>query len=879
MVLTPRTVGALVSALRRKDKTATIFAIDSRSAWNGRGEIDVDGRKTRVREARTALGLREVLHEARAGEDLVILTDLDARTFGRENLARVALRRIEPVQPWPIVRLLFGVASVDPRLVPSAWMAERLMQALPPDRTVAGGTLDLETAWSIVLGSFGLRSLRPSDEEFLEAASKPSFAQAVQALPAEGRSEFNKIIKDHLDRFGTTILSIIDRGYGQQLLSAGLVARCIFEVHDSHALSVRGAFCERFGVRGLDGVVAARWDGAVRKLLSRADSSALAPRVRAQADTILIDDLDGAAFAHASDDLPSGLAQRVRAVADLVERVLRSEPAALDLASLSDAARRVAQHAMAGAHGEAERAAMAARLARWLVAPRPGTSGLEAAVRRYAEEDCWVDRARIAVRDGESMPDARRAYQALADRVAAERGQLNAAFAPASIAALLPSGALIGVEHVLDQVVAPLAIVRPVALIVMDGMSHPIALDLVRALEEVGWSRYRSRSQRVAPLVLSTIPSVTEYARTSLLCGALRQGGQAEEREGFSSFLKSKSLGGPRTPTVFHKALLDKNSSDLEQAITSDAKVVACVVNAIDAQLDGSDQLRTQWNLRTIPVLSRLVRACAVAGRAIVLVSDHGHLVDEATEQLSATAVETLIPAARWRGVDGAVRAGELEARGPRVLAPGGSCVVAADERVRYGARHAGYHGGVTVQELACPLHVLVHLSNDSELGDWVPLDAPAPTWWNEDSITPPTAAQVRTVPRSRPKPAAAPQVAGGLFAPHGMSWVDALFASDVYRDQRSAAGRAPLGDESAREIIELFVASGPAGAASLKLTEQALAARLAVSVADTRKRITLLRNLLNVDGYEIIAQPDRDSLMLDVELLKTQFALVGGIG
>jgi hypothetical protein len=114
MVLTPRTVGALVEALHRKDKEATVFAIESKAAWSGHDAIEVAGRRARVREARSALRLREVLHEERGGDHLVILTDLDARAFGCENLAKVALRRIEPVQPWPVVRLVFGVASIDP---------------------------------------------------------------------------------------------------------------------------------------------------------------------------------------------------------------------------------------------------------------------------------------------------------------------------------------------------------------------------------------------------------------------------------------------------------------------------------------------------------------------------------------------------------------------------------------------------------------------------------------------------------------------------------------------------------------------------------------------------------------------------------------------
>jgi hypothetical protein len=85
------------------------------------------------------------------------------------------------------------------------------------------------------------------------------------------------------------------------------------------------------------------------------------------------------------------------------------------------------------------------------------------------------------------------------------------------------------------------------------------------------------------------------------------------------------------------------------------------------------------------------------------------------------------------------------------------------------------------------------------------------------------------------------------------------------------------LPDDVARRILNVFIEQGVSGSGVIKMTEQALAARLELGVADTRKRVTLLRNLLNVDGYDVLGQPDRDSLALDVELLKSQFAIGGG--
>ena len=158
-----------------------------------------------------------------------------------------------------------------------------------------------------------------------------------------------------------------------------------------------------------------------------------------------------------------------------------------------------------------------------------------------------------------------------------------------------------------------------------------------------------------------------------------------------------------------------------------------------------------------------------------------------------------------------------------------------------------------------------------------MPIESLAPSWWNLDESGTPAVRSAPAATKPRTRPTRDPVGGEGLFAQSGDSWVDALFASTVYADQRKIAGRAPLPDDRARQIIDVFVQYQP-GHAKPKMTEQALAARLELSVADTRRRVTLLRNLLNVDGYEVLAQPDRDSLELDVGLLMTQFSIGGGI-
>jgi hypothetical protein len=77
-----------------------------------------------------------------------------------------------------------------------------------------------------------------------------------------------------------------------------------------------------------------------------------------------------------------------------------------------------------------------------------------------------------------------------------------------------PDARHIGVELVLERVVVPLAKSR-VLLVVADGMSWPVATELVGDLQAYGGVPLRPSEGRV-PEVVSTLPSVTETSRASL---------------------------------------------------------------------------------------------------------------------------------------------------------------------------------------------------------------------------------------------------------------------------------------------------------------------------------------------------------------------------
>jgi hypothetical protein len=880
MPLSKESIESLVAALRRKDAAATVFGIQTAERWEGERKSQMAGLAVRVEEARSALELREVLLQSRApGEALVILTNLSECEFGRENMSRIANRRLESVQPWPLVRLRFGATSVDPALVQHEWLAKWILEQPGAVVPLPTGMLDAETAWGLVLRSLGLSGMRPGDEEFLSAAESASFAQALRALPSQGQAAVRKLIGDALGQFGLITLAVVERGYSDQLLAAGLVAQCIHAQDGSDFLTVRGAFVERFGARGLVATVAERWGAAVSRLL-RQRGSQVARVVRDCADRILEHDLHGVTCAHASDELPSSFNQRIASVGLVVEQAVQSADPAASVEPLLVAVQQLRRHVLKdGDPISVQRAENALRLVRWLANLGEMPQSGEAALRWYSDQGCWVDRARLGLWRAEAVPSALRAYQALAARVSAKRDLWNDALAPLVVNANVPGPRLLGVEHVLPEVVAPLArdCSNGVALIVMDGMSHAVALALLEAFERRGWVRHRQRDRPSPPLVLSVLPSVTEHSRASLLSGRLITGKQDTERSGFEAFLKAGSLKGE----LFHKDALTADPQSVHEAIASSKKVVACVVNAVDDQLAGSAQLQVSWDLDGVPALLGIVKACEMAGRAIVLASDHGHVVDEATAQRPMDPTEDAREGARWRSVDGDAQSGEIKVSGPRVLAAGGSCILAVSESVRYTGRRAGYHGGLSMQEVACPLHVLMPASDtgDDQAASWIPLEPSLPDWWQDSAWRP--AAMLADPPQvvSRPRKTLSAKVeAPGLFSRGTAAWIDRLLESEILQNQRKIYGRNPPSDDEIRQLLEIFVKQTEPGNGRIKITEQALAARLERSIGATRNLAARAQRVLNVDGYDVLAKSDQTTFELDVNLLKDQFH-IGGAG
>jgi hypothetical protein len=375
---------------------------------------------------------------------------------------------------------------------------------------------------------------------------------------------------------------------------------------------------------------------------------------------------------------------------------------------------------------------------------------------------------------------------------------------------------------------------------------------------------------------------VTEVSRASLLCGARRRGTSQVERDGFATHPGLVATSRSGSPLVlFHKSdLVDARGVGLAEAVRAEIarptrQVVGVVINAVDDHLAKGDQLRLHWTADAIRPLQWLLDAAREAGRIIVLTSDHGHVLDRDSVYRPQES-ESL----RYRPDDGTLDAVEVRLQGPRVLASWGDRVIVPwSERVRYGLKQNGYHGGATPQEVVIPLAVL--RAGDTEIPGWAEMAPVAPAWWEfaEPAVTPkPTAARVIAPSVAARPPVSRPTPQGDLFeqpvvpvvpAPVQPSWVDRLLASPTYAAQKQLAARPGLDDGRVRGCLAALDERGGT------MTRAALARTLAVPPLRLAGMLTALRRLLNVEGYAVLSVDETsDTVELNRPLLETQFEL-----
>ncbi|MFF1302883.1 BREX-2 system phosphatase PglZ [Streptomyces sp. NPDC058307] len=914
--------------------------------WDGPAEPAWgEGRTAGVAVAPSPLAVHELVLEHLAGRRpgpavLVVLTDREQNELDPSILARVHKLRIDTVDSWDVVREAFGARQIDPRLKDVNWAAEALLDATPPGGwpPVPGGWLSRQYALAALAqrrlrlgrydtegGTWRLGDDRLDAQTLLHWSTRPGAPERLLGLRGPERAGLTAFLgeEDQAGPAGRALLALVDAERGADAAAFGLVCAALWQHAEPapETYQARGRAERYFGDQPpavgeqLDTLVAVFGRFAeeyVTTLLAAGhrNGGADADQAREARRTtgivldraaVLARQFGAEAAVAASPVLRGGLEARFTVVGQAL--------AAGDTAVVSEAVRRLADHRLASDPEESariERARMGQRLARWLATDPPVEAPTVAdAIRRHIAETGWADLALEHIEaGGDPDPVLKAAYDTLGTRVRDRRRQIDAAFAR-SLAAWTEAGTqpggMLTVETFLDRVVGPVVRrgeERRVLLLVLDGMSAAIANELGEELRR-SWAEFDplSEGEPHRRAMAAALPTVTAVSRTSLFSGTLTKGTQADEKRLFPTL----KLWGGAPAAVFHKddlrteAAGDTFGPVLTEALADGRTHVAVVLNAIDDRLAKEQKLGDgAWRVDDVPGLRDLLGVAAAQGMAVIVTSDHGHVVDRHGTKVDAVA-EPLSARHRLPG-DSPLAQQEVALSGPRVVSPepGASIVALWDADSRYTALKAGYHGGASLAEFTIPVLAFLRFGAEPpkgwrELGDqrpvwWAPEEAGRPLPDHRASQTAGAAAKKGTAkPRKKhPEPGTLPDAlfdvvltTGGedaLLTPTAVSrteaLVTALLDSETYQAQLDGLARKPQQEPVHKALAALLDAGG-----TLPVT--ALAQRAGMPTTRGDGFAAVLRQLLNYDGVQVLETlPDGRTLRLHEGLLREQFAL-----
>ena len=884
-------IRARVQAVRRKERDARIVGIQTPGRYAGE-RLRPDGPETyRIEQCDSPLAARVVLVDEEPGVTVTVLvTGLSEQALGEDVLVRLAGRKLYTIDPWQIVKELYQAQTVDTRLRSHGWIAERLMELAGESAPLPtpGGYLDAEAVWPLLLDRLvGLAGDRPDLAALLSWSAVADNVQRFRRLPEEPRQAVADWLTARVGPAAAAVLRCAATLDSPDALPVGLVLGVVHHPQASGRLDRAAGRLERFlGGPTPEAGILERWHGAATEAVRLLGDQRVRGQLLSRAEEILRE-VQAEEFAHLSDVLPRGFDQRLARLGELLGQAVEGGAELGEaLREVRDAVRR---HDQARREPRRlERVEMALRLVRWLKTAG-GTAepvSLVESARAYLDQGGFVDWARSVLRAGDPVRGLSEGYARLLGLVAERREAQNRRFADLlrdQSEAGSPPVDLLPVERVLDEVVAPLAAHAPVLLLLLDGMSVAVARELLADVARLDWVSLGPDGRPVRP-GLAAIPCVTAASRASLFCGRLCTGTADSEEAGIAAHpgLRRHCRSG-HPPVLFHKIALQEAAdtslaANVREAIASPQKrVVGVVVNAVDDHLPKGEQLDLRWTRDDIKVLPSLLYEARSARRVVVLLSDHGHLLDQQTEQRPGEGGE------RWRPGDGRPGEGELEVRGPRVLLAEGQRLIAPwNERIRYTGRKNGYHGGLTPQEMLIPIFVLA--SAELRISGWAETSDPTPDWWEETPAVPPTPAVVAVV---KPSPQKVPETLWDLGeqeptltvqAPPAKErpisprpdWITALLACPLFAEQKRLGGRTVPPDEVFGRLLAALDGAGG------RMTATALARRLETPLFRLRGLLAVVQRVLNVEGYAVLGRDEAsDTVELDRDLLLRQFDLL----
>lgn len=593
------------------------------------------------------------------------------------------------------------------------------------------------------------------------------------------------------------------------------------------------------------------------------------------------------------------------------------------LARAVDARRHVESHASASDPKEESvirRAESAIQLLSWLssgkLAPDLSTDtpyrDAEALGRWYVEEGGFVGHLRHQAR-GSATEGFGKGVCAVLDAVDAQRRTLDRRFAR-SLAGWVEAGRPASQVLPIDAAVDRIAVrflqgdpTRKLLVLLMDGMAWAQAVSILASFDAwaVPWGpmAWHSSSQgkvgaALRPVVFAALPTVTEVSRAAFFAGKPTPAGPVQSTsDDPKRWLANKTVAKLEADTIEPKLLLrgeghtsDGIASQEALSLVADParRMVAIVINAIDASLKGDSQHHHLWKADSIRSFVDLLDKARESGRAVLLAADHGHvpasLLVAKSKQIDASARYR-----PWTKPDDPIAEDEVGFHGTGVWAPKGAhgVVLLADEHARYGgAAHAGEHGGASLAEVVAPC-LLIAPSDGRDVADKdqrvMPLEKPS--WWHLEVERPARIDETETTPPPRKPPPrrknTPPQQAAlfvGLASPNPPN-------PPPVRRKSSGRMRAP----SALEMNELFIARTPNAEERRRIAkavsylaergDQANLQAFAEAMGELPFRagglVRALGTALSVDGYEVLTYDQvSKQVRLQRAVLESQFGI-----
>jgi len=801
-------IKAQVAAIRKKLPGTKSIAIRSKSKWSGNSSYEDNGEVFQIHQCDSPLAMRLALRESGNERTTVLITDLDDHDISDDILVRLKPRKLIPLDSWQIVKALFQVRAVDPRVTRHGWMADVLMDLIPPNGypPVATGFLDAETVWGIVLDHYlGLSGysldLLAVLKWSIDTKNVERFCSAPQMIQ-EATSEWL------VSTAGPTVAAVLDcaarssKSNGlAEALPLGLAAGVVFSKSAKGKLerAIGKLESKYFDGHAPEYSIIERWSAAATEVVRLQLNDVRVKQTLLQRADEILREVGAEPFAYLSDTSPIGFDLRL---ADFGKQLsLSIAGSKFDFETLIEARNSISQHDRhSRERRRLERVDMAMRLVRWLgeSQSRDDVKSLADAACRHLSEGGYIDWARLTLRSGDPVRELSEAYAQLFEKVTTAREVDSLRFAELLrdwTAAKSTDETIVPVEQVLERMVAPIAAAKPVLVVVIDGMSV----------------------------------------------------------------------------AVFRELMADVLGHDW-------------VLLAEEGVLKG-EQIDTRWSRDEIKVLPVLLHEAKMAGRTVILLSDHGHILDCNAKGKQYEGGE------RWRFDETNVSEGELKITGERVVIPETHKLIAPwTEKIRYGIKKNGYHGGVSPQEMVIPIAVL-NSSNAFPVG-WSEAPVDTPLWW--DIATSPAASEPETVINlkpAEPKPVpsgmlfnvdelvqqaenAAPAVAipeSTATPPKAQAeWISRLLLSHVYEEQKRLGGRSVPADAVITRLLQAIDERGG------KITSAALARAIQMPPLRLRGLLAIAQRVFNVDGYEVLSRDDvSDTIQLDRALLLKQFDLV----